>query len=58
MPARGSIYPGERQSVHNSGLDKIDFSKPDKHLKEIVDFLYNNTTMTQNDLPKKRNTLT
>ena len=62
--------PAERQSanpVHNAqllnaqkndfGLDKIDFSKPEKYLREIYDFLNTVTILNLAELMKKKNTL-
>jgi len=39
------------------GLDKVDFSKPDRYLREIYDFLNEVTILNLTDLMKKKNTL-
>jgi hypothetical protein len=38
-------------------LDKIDFSKPERYLKEIYDFISEVTILNLSDLIKKKNTL-
>ena len=57
-----SANPGNNAQLSNSlkndfGLDKIDFSKPDKYLREIYEFLNSVTILNLADLMKKKNTL-
>jgi len=66
-----SIMPSERQSANpghaaqlantlknnDFGLDKIDFSKPERYLREIYEFLNSVTILNLADLMKKKNTL-
>ncbi len=65
-----SIMPTERQSANpgntvqiintsknDFGLDKIDFSKPERYLREIYEFLNCVTILNLADLMKKKNTL-
>ena len=52
MPKMGSIVPGQqrpgRESIMPTNLDQMDFSKPEKYLREIFSFISEHTVFQEN----------